>query len=101
MRRLHTRSWFHVLRVAVLPLLLAGCMTGPDYKRPSLNVPNAYKSAMVGEETQPTLGQDWWLIFQDPELDALMKEALEANQDLKAAMARVANLNTRRPSMAM
>lgn len=90
MRRLHTRSWFHVLRVAVLPLLLAGCITGPDYKRPSLNVPNAYKSAMAGEETQPTLGQDWWLIFQDPELDALMKEALKANQDLKAAMARVA-----------
>lgn len=90
MRRLNTKPWAHALCVAVLPLLLAGCVTGPGYKRPSLNVPNAYKSAMTGEETQPTLGQDWWRIFEDPELDALMKEALEANEDLKAAIARVA-----------
>lgn len=90
MRRLDTKSRLHVLCVAVLPLFVFGCMTGPDYKRPALNVPNAYKSAMAGEESRPALGADWWLIFEDPELDALMKEALEANQDLKAAMARVA-----------
>jgi len=79
----------------MLLLLLAACTTGPDYHRPALNPPPGYKSAFAdgtsgGESAEPGLGQDWWRLFNDPELNALIEEALEANQDLKAAMARVA-----------
>jgi NodT family efflux transporter outer membrane factor (OMF) lipoprotein len=74
----------------MLTLLLASCTTGPDYKRPSLDTPANYKSATAEETAQPGLGQDWWRLFQDPDLTALVEEALKANQNLKAAMARVA-----------
>jgi NodT family efflux transporter outer membrane factor (OMF) lipoprotein len=38
---------------------------------------------------EPMLGREWWRLFNDPDLDALMKQAIEANQNLQAAMARV------------
>lgn len=84
------KTWPRVAGGFILPLLLVSCTTGPDYHRPALNPPTAYKSATSGEVARPGLGQDWWRLFNDPELNALAEEALEANQNLKAAMARVA-----------
>lgn len=81
--------WVRVTGGLVLPWMIASCTTGPDYQRPALNSPAGYKSATSGETAQPGLGQDWWRLFNDPELDALAAEALEANLDLKAAIARV------------
>jgi len=81
-----TRIW--KCAAAGLALLLAGCTTGPDYKRPALNTPAAYKSAEGAPQSGP--GRNWWLLFNDPELTALIDEALQANLDIKAAMARVA-----------
>ena len=89
MRCSKARAGFLVAGTLALPLLLAGCAVGPDYQRPELNPPPGYKSATSAEAAQPGLGLDWWRLFQDPELDALMTEALASNLDLKAAMARV------------
>jgi len=83
-------GWFRAAGRLVLPLLLTACITGPDYQRPELNAPVGYKSATPDEAAQPALALDWWRLFNDPELDALMDEALAANQTLKAAVARVA-----------
>ena len=84
--------WVRAAGGLMLPLLLASCTTGPDYHRPALNQPAAYKSATANEARRngPGLGQGWWRLFNDPELNALADEAQQANQDLKAAMARVA-----------
>jgi len=71
-------------------LLLTSCVTGPDYQRPAMDTPANYKSATPGETAQPVLARDWWRLFDDPTLNTLVEEALTANQDLKAAMARVA-----------
>ncbi|MEI8196871.1 MAG: TolC family protein, partial [Phycisphaerae bacterium] len=76
-------------------LLLGSCVVGPDYQRPELAVPTTYKSAATqGGATPPTtmpkLGLDWWRLFRDPELDTLEQAALQANTDLQAAVARVA-----------
>jgi len=90
MQRNRARIWLHTAGAIVLTLLLASCKTGPDYHRPSMNTPAGYKSATPNEAAQPGLGQDWWRLFNDPELSTLAEEALKANQDLKAAMARVA-----------
>lgn len=84
------RIWLRTAGTLMLTLLLASCKTGPDYHRPVLNTPAGYKSTSVDEAAQPRLGQDWWHLFNDPEIDALAEEALRANQNLKAAMARVA-----------
>jgi multidrug efflux system outer membrane protein len=85
--------------LSVLLLLVtqvdAGPFTvGPDYKRPTNAVPNAYKAAELGawKEGQPldhVAKGTWWQIFGDATLNDLERRATESNQELKAAMARV------------
>lgn len=67
---------------------------GPDYRRPTQSVPPAYKAADLGEwkEGRPLDSVprgNWWEIFGDDALNGLEAQALAANQDLKAAVARV------------
>ncbi len=75
--------------VLLLPLFLASCMTGSDYKRPAMDAPANYKSVAEKETEEPGLGLDWWRLFKDDDLNTLAEEALQSNQDLKAAVARV------------
>ncbi len=77
-----------------VPSSHAGLFTiGRDYQRPTNNVPEAYKAAEFGEwkEGEPldhVPRGNWWEVFQDSELNRLQEHALEANQQLKAAIAR-------------
>jgi NodT family efflux transporter outer membrane factor (OMF) lipoprotein len=72
---------------ALLCTALAGCSVGPDYVRPDVAVPDAFREAA---ETSPAWPQaDWWRGFGSPELDGYIDEALRANYDLAAAVARV------------
>src|ERR1700722_15864059 len=70
----------------------AGCTTvGPNYKRPPVTVPDTFRG-QAAEEPQPaaSLGDaKWWDVFQDEELQALVRAALERNFDLRVAAARV------------
>jgi NodT family efflux transporter outer membrane factor (OMF) lipoprotein len=75
-----------------LGLPLGGCTVGPNYVRPSTEVPVAYKeSASPGfEAAQPSdalAKGKWWEIYGDPELDSLEDQVTVANQSLKAAQA--------------
>lgn len=73
-------------------LWLAGCAVGPDYQRPASHLPTAF-----AENTQPTAGaptditipSDWWTLFADPTLNALIDAGLAGNADLRIAVARV------------
>lgn len=70
-----------------LLLLLHGCMVGPDYQRPELDVPVNY---VEPASTDPTIANlPWWELFQDPVLTALIEEALANNQDLGIAVSRI------------
>ncbi|CAM2887807.1 efflux transporter outer membrane subunit [Rariglobus hedericola] len=60
---------------------------GPDYQRPDAPTPATYRDA--ADTTSVALAPDWWRAFNDPALDALITRALAANQDLRAALARV------------
>jgi len=80
------------MRRASLALLLStaalgGCMLGPDYRRPALEVPASYAS-LPGNATQ-TADTEWWKSFGDPVLDQLVTDALASNKDLRIAAARV------------
>ncbi len=82
-----------LLNIALV-LALAGCAVGPDYKRPVEAAPTHYKSEELGswKEGKPldNVPRDaWWKVFNDPILDGLQQRATEANQELKAAVARV------------
>jgi NodT family efflux transporter outer membrane factor (OMF) lipoprotein len=74
--------------------LLGGCSLAPPYKVPqSTPVPSAFEeqqSAWQPAHPMDTVPRgDWWQIFGDPQLDALESKVGEANQNLKAAFARL------------
>ena len=74
-------------------LLLAGCMVGPNYRRPTAEVPATYKEVGNWKQAQPNeqnLGGNWWEMFQDPQLNALESQVNVSNQNLKAAEAQYA-----------
>ena len=75
--------------LAILSCFLAACAVGPDYRRPELAAPGAFKSATPAEQAQPVLAADWWTLFNDPALTQLALETLAANQDIRAAIARL------------
>lgn len=71
----------------VAALALSSCAVGPNYHRPDLQVPTAFKHAPA-EETPP-LNDRWWTMFQEDDLNRLVEEARRSNQTMAAAMARV------------
>jgi outer membrane protein TolC len=74
-------------------LALGACSFAPAYKVPDSAPPTtAYKESGDWKPAQPADSQDrgaWWTIFQDPALDVLEAQLADANQDLKAAYARL------------
>jgi multidrug efflux system outer membrane protein len=74
--------------LALACLQLAGCMVGPDYKRPPVVEPDGFKSQAVNASAPP-LAAEWWRLYADPELDRLVATATASNQNLQFAAARV------------
>jgi len=69
---------------------VSGCVQGPDYIKPSVEVPSAYRYADAPVQPDAeTARQVWWSGFGDPHLDALVAEALLSNRDLRIATGRV------------
>lgn len=68
--------------------LFSCSLVGPDYKRPEINVPNAYHQEPNKENVVTDLN-NWWKLYQDPVLNELMDKALLKNTDINAAIARV------------
>ena len=74
-------------------ILLAGCTVGPNYKRPVVNVPPVYR----GEEATPANAQNaaslgnekWWHVFEDEQLQQLIRTALKQNFDVRIAATRI------------
>jgi outer membrane protein, multidrug efflux system len=80
------------LFVAAAATLLAACAAGPDYQRPPLDMPVAWKIEPPWREGAPNDLADkgpWWQRFGDSQLDALELQALAANPTLAAANARL------------
>src|SRR5215469_4457648 len=90
-----------------LTAILAGCAVGPNYHRPAVDVPAAYRQppeestttppadkgqsqSVAGSSTAASLGDEkWWEVFQDKELQGLIRTALKNNYDVRIAAARV------------
>ncbi|MFM0189298.1 efflux transporter outer membrane subunit [Paraburkholderia nemoris] len=75
------------IAVAVaLATVLAGCVVGPDYKRPAAEIPASYKEAAPGWKVAQPADQhdrgDWWTIYQDPQLNALEDQLNASNQTI-------------------
>ncbi len=81
------------LTAVFLLMGLAGCTVGPNYKRPTVNVPTTYRGEAPGQPAAAktvSLGDEkWWTIFKDEELQKLIRTALERNYDVRVAATRV------------
>ena len=83
-----SRHWL----IPIAFLLLTGCTLGPKYKRPPVTVPDTYRGRApdAGPQTAASFGDEkWWTVFQDPQLQELIREALAQNYDVRIAAARV------------
>jgi multidrug efflux system outer membrane protein len=78
---------------ATLLLSLAGCAVGPKYQRPAVPEPSQFKegsaSTADASGTPAIAYANWWRVFDDPVLDDLESQAVSANFDIRAAVARV------------
>ena len=75
------------MKRAVLVLALAGCTSlAPQYERPQLGLPDAFPDST---SDGPALQQDWWKLYGDPTLNALVDSARTRNADIKLAAARL------------
>jgi NodT family efflux transporter outer membrane factor (OMF) lipoprotein len=69
---------------------LAGCLVGPNYHRPPVETPPAFKEASGWTPAQPADQVDrgdWWTMFNDPLLNSLEAKVEVSNQNLAAALA--------------
>ena len=86
------RAYLTLRTIAGVLWLVAGCTVGPNYVRPTVLVPPAYKEMEGWKVAQPkdeTLRGAWWEIFQDPLLNSLEERVNISNQNLAAAEAQV------------
>lgn len=82
--------------------VMIGCSAGPDFERPDRPSATRYTAEPLALQTTAAPGPggaaqtfvpemdipgEWWTLFQSPQLDVLVKEALRANPDIEAAQA--------------
>jgi multidrug efflux system outer membrane protein len=76
---------------AILALALAifagGCAKFAAFQKPETDLPSAWKDAPA--QPPVVIGERWWLLYQDPNVDRVVEEALLANRDIAVAAARV------------
>ena len=75
------------LIVSLLALMASGCMVGPDYVRPPVDAPAAWR--LNEQDARYLANTAWWEQFGDPALNDLVATALRENKDLLIASARV------------
>jgi multidrug efflux system outer membrane protein len=66
---------------------VAGCAVGPDYQRPAVDAPQAFR--FQGNEAGAIADTAWWQQFRDPVLDELIAVALRENKDVQIAASRI------------
>ena len=71
-----------LLATLTAALALSGCAVGPDYLRPDAWLPDMFRSKPAAETPvaraeNPAVNAEWWRLFNDPALDALVQQALD------------------------
>jgi NodT family efflux transporter outer membrane factor (OMF) lipoprotein len=89
------QQWMRRIRLTLATIagvltLMTGCVVGPDYVRPTVITPDAYKEVDGWKVAQPkddVIRGAWWEIFGDPQLNALEPQVTISNQNLVVAEA--------------
>src|ERR1700751_6084452 len=73
--------------------LIGGCKVGPNYHRPAVQTPSAFRDLSENPQAQAQAASyadlPWWQVFQDPQLQELIRTALHQNYDLQLATERI------------
>jgi multidrug efflux system outer membrane protein len=82
--------------------LAAACAVGPNYHRPAVQTPSAFRDLSENPQAQAQAASyadlPWWQVFRDPQLQELVRTALKQNYDLQLASERI---NTARAQLAV
>lgn len=76
-----------IILILGLIIYLSGCKLGPDFQRAEYNGPDKFRFDTITTDTVVNL--KWWELFNDPQLDTLIKIALIENKDVLIAAARI------------
>jgi len=73
--------------------LIGGCMVGPNYHRPVVQSPTAFRDLRESPQAEAQVASyadlPWWQVFQDPQLQDLIRTALKQNYDMQLATERI------------
>jgi multidrug efflux system outer membrane protein len=86
-KTIHNRKIVTRLFVFAFLLSLSGCMLGPNYQRAAYDGPDKYR--FDTSNIDQTVNLRWWELFNEPELDTMIKTALSNNKDVIIAAARI------------
>jgi multidrug efflux system outer membrane protein len=82
------------LAVASASIALSSCALGPNYQRPAVPVPPTWRE-IPEAEAQSLANTAWWELFDDPQLQELVRTALVENKDLQIAVERIEEARAR------
>jgi multidrug efflux system outer membrane protein len=81
------------MAVLLISALNAGCKVGPNYHRPAVQPPTAFRDLSENPQVQAQAASyadlPWWQVFQDTQLQELIRTALKQNYDLQLATERI------------
>ena len=82
-----------LISVILTSILIGGCKVGPNYHRPAVQTPTVYRdlreSPQAQEQAASFADLPWWQVFQDPQLQELIRTALKQNYDMQVATERI------------
>ena len=82
-----------LISVLLASILIGGCTVGPNYHRPVVQTPTAYRdlreSPQAPEQAASFADLPWWQVFQDQQLQELIRTALKQNYDMQLATERI------------
>jgi len=78
----------------LLVFTAAGCALGPNYKRPAVPVPPTWRE-LPPSEAASLANTPWWEVFDDPQLQELVRVAIQENKDVKIAIERIEEARAR------
>ena len=99
-------AWLHIRKLTdtqktkatgtiaiLMAVFISGCTVGPNYHRPKVDVPTAFRgptaSEQAGAKAASFADLAWWQVFLDPQLQELVRTALKQNYDLQLAAERI------------
>jgi outer membrane protein, multidrug efflux system len=83
------RGYSAAVIVLLLVVFLPGCLVGPNYSRPKVTAPPAFRGAEGAAQQVSFADLPWWEVFKDQTLQGLIKTSLASNYDVRIAVTRI------------